>query len=100
MNEFEKNAVETEVDNEPEGKAGETKAEKFIRLGEYRVNKAISAINRLENLANRSSYEYTQAQVDVMFAILESRLADIKAKFQPAKPKEEKAFSFGAVNEE
>ena len=37
---------------EPAAKADETKAEKFIRLGEYRMNKAIDAIGRLGNLAN------------------------------------------------
>ncbi len=36
----------------------ESKVEKFIRLGEYRVNKAIEAIGRIENLSNRSSYDY------------------------------------------
>ena len=43
------------------------KAEKFIRIGEYRMNKAVDAIGRLENLANRGSYEYTREQVDAMF---------------------------------
>ena len=43
------------------------KAEKFIRIGEYRMNKAVDAIGRLENLANRGPYEYTQEQVDAMF---------------------------------
>ena len=33
-------------------KENETKAEKFIRIGEYRMNKAVDAIGRLENLAN------------------------------------------------
>ena len=51
---------------EPAAKENETKAEKFIRIGEYRMNKAVDAIGRLENLANRGSYEYTQEQVDVM----------------------------------
>lgn len=31
-------------DEEPAAKNNETKAEKFIRLGEYRMNKAIDAI--------------------------------------------------------
>ena len=35
-------------DEEPAAKNNETKAEKFIRLGEYRMNKAIDAIGRLE----------------------------------------------------
>ena len=60
--------------------AQETKTEKFIRIGEYRMNKALDAIGRLENLANRSAYEYTQEQAEAMFSVLEQRVADIKAK--------------------
>ena len=48
------------MQGEPAAKENETKAEKFIRIGEYRMNKAVDAIGRLENLANRGSYEYTQ----------------------------------------
>lgn len=44
----------------------ESRADKFVRLGEYRVNKVIDAIGRLENLSNRSNYEYTQEQVETM----------------------------------
>ena len=51
-------------------KAEETKAEKFVRIGEYRMNKAIEAIGRLENLSNRSAYEYTPEQVEAMFFLL------------------------------
>lgn len=58
MSEMMENAV---VNTE---KSEETKAEKFIRLGEYRMNKAIEAIGRLENLSNRSAYEYTPEQVE------------------------------------
>ena len=31
---------------EPDAKENETKAEKFIRIGEYRMNKAVDAIGR------------------------------------------------------
>lgn len=101
MNEVMENAtVNTDVmqDAEPVAKANETKAEKFIRLGEYRMNKAIDAIGRLENLANRSSYEYTPGQVEAMFAALENKIAEVKAKFSMKKP-ESAAFSFGAEEE-
>lgn len=101
MNEVMENAtVNTDVtqDAEPAAKANETKAEKFIRLGEYRMNKAMDAIGRLENLANRSAYEYTPEQVEAMFSVLESRVAEIKAKFTAAK-KENTTFSFGTRNE-
>ena len=66
MSKVNKNATEREFvtpDEEPAAKNNETKAEKFIRLGEYRMNKAIDAIGRLEHLANKSAYEYTAEQV-------------------------------------
>ena len=48
-------AVENVTDNtEVTSKQEETKAEKFIRLGEYRMNKAMDAIGRLEHLADYS----------------------------------------------
>ena len=72
-------------DAEPAAKANETKAEKFIRLGEYRMNKAIDAIGRLEHLVNRSAYEYTAEQVEAMFGALENKVADVKAKFNTKK---------------
>ena len=76
-------------------KADETKAERFIRLGEYRMNKAIDAIGRIENLANRSAYDYTSEQVEAMFSVLESKVAEVKAKFTATKTTENTAFSFG-----
>lgn len=98
MSEVTENAVvntEGTQEAEPVAKNNETKAEKFIRLGEYRMNKAIDAIGRLENLANKSAYEYTPDQVEAMFAVLESQVAEVKAKFRVAKNKENAAFSFG-----
>lgn len=80
-------------------KQEETKAEKFVRLGEYRMNKAIDAIGRLENLANKSSYEYTAEQVEAMFLVLESKVAEVKRKFTPAKAKGNATFSFGNMTE-
>lgn len=71
------------------------KAEKFIRIGEYRMNKAVDAIGRLENLANRSFYEYTQEQVDAMFQALEVRGVEVKVRFMPKKAAESNTFSFG-----
>ena len=78
-----------------EAKTGESKAEKFVRLGEYRMNKAIDAIGRIENLANRSAYGYTPEQVEAMFSVLESKVSEAKAKFTATKAKENAAFSFG-----
>ncbi len=88
-------AMENATVNTPAEKTEETKAEKFIRLGEYRINKAIDAISRIENLANRSSYDYTPEQVEAMFSVLESKVAEVKEKFAAVKVKESTVFSFG-----
>jgi len=88
-------AMENVTENTPAEKAGESKAEKFVRLGEYRMNKAIDAIGRIENLANRSAYDYTPEQVEAMFSVLESKVAEVKAKFTVTKSKESTTFSFG-----
>ena len=85
-------AMENVTENISAGKTGETKAEKFIRLGEYRINKAMDSIGRIENLANRSAYDYTPEH-------LESKVAEVKAKFAATKAKENTAFSFGSKTE-
>ena len=87
--------MENVTENTSAEKAGETKAEKFIRLGEYRMNKAIDTIGRIENLANRSAYDYTPEQVEAMFSVLESKVEVVKAKFTATKAKENTTFSFG-----
>ena len=43
----ETNATMTKMQGESVAKENETKAEKFIRIGEYRMNKAVDAIGRL-----------------------------------------------------
>lgn len=71
----------------------ESRADKFVRLGEYRVNKVIDAIGRLENLSNRSNYEYTQEQVETMFFMMEKWLMEVKGRFAPKQAKDN-TFSF------
>lgn len=73
--------------------ANETKNEKFMRLAEYRVNKLMTAISSLDKLHNKSSYDYTEEQVNMMFNSIEEQLAQVKANFSATKAKEAK-FSF------
>lgn len=73
----------------------ETKEQKFIRLAEYRMNKAIKVVESISNLANRSSYEYSEEQVNAMFSALENTIADVKSTFLPKK--ERGAFSFSVM---
>lgn len=71
----------------------ESKSDKFVRLAEGRMTKVRVALARLDNLSNRSTYDYTEEQVNQMFGILEKELAEIKNSFLKAN-KEEKKFSF------
>lgn len=96
---MDENTVNGLQDTEPAAKENESKADKFIRLGEYRINKAIDAIGRLGSLSNKSAYEYTPEQVDAMFSVLESKVAEVKAKFTVTKQKESAAFSFSTKTE-
>ena len=70
----------------------ESKADKFVRLGEYRVNKVIDAIGRLENLSNRTNYEYTQEQVEAMFSIMEKKAFGSQRQICPEKGKRRYVF--------
>lgn len=72
----------------------ESKADKFIRLGEYRVNKVMEAIGRIAHLSNRSNYEYTEEQAEAMFSMIEKQLAEVKGRFAP-KQEKNNTFSFG-----
>lgn len=60
--------------------SNESKAERFVRLAEPRVNRACKAISMIGHLA-ASSYEYTEQQVDSMFAAMQQELDTQKAKF-------------------
>ena len=67
---------------EEEGSDTETKAEKLKRLSLARVQKATKYINNLGNLANKSSYDYTQEDVDKIFGYLQKQIDDAKSKFE------------------
>lgn len=73
----------------------ETKREKFVRLAEARTNKIINMIQLLGNCSNASAYEYTQQDIDKMFAAIESELKEAKKKFNnKTDNKKESRFSF------
>jgi hypothetical protein len=53
----------------------------FIRLAERRTTAILSRIRILSNLANRSVYEYTEADIEQIFAAIERELDLARAKF-------------------
>lgn len=74
-----------------ETKNMETKSERFVRLAEPRVSRACKAVSLLANLAS-SQYEYTEKQVDAMFAAIEEELTTARAAFK--KGKDSRKFKF------
>lgn len=59
----------------------ESKAERFIRVAEPRVGRACKAISLIGNFAN-GDYEYTDKQVQSMFAAMQEELDAQRAKFK------------------
>ena len=59
----------------------ETKREKFVRIAEARTNKIINMIQLLGNCSNQNLYEYSQKDVNKMFAAIQSELDEAKKRF-------------------
>jgi hypothetical protein len=55
--------------------------QKFVKLAEARVNKALNEIQLIGNLSNTSAYEFTDADVRKMFAALQKGLETAKARY-------------------
>lgn len=63
----------------------ESRADKFKRIAENRTNEMIRRIRILGNCSNRSTYDYTEQQVNKIFAAIDSELKRAKARFTFAK---------------
>ena len=74
-----------------EGK--ETKREKFVRLSEARTNKILNMLQLLGNCANTNTYDYTQKDVEKIFAAIESEVKETKKKFNKMENKKEDRFT-------
>lgn len=88
---IEKETDFSEEDSETEN-GNEKPEEKFIRIGERRVNNVLKQLEVLGQLSNRRTYSYTEEQTEKMFAVIEKELQEVKEKFQ--EPKEKQSFSF------
>lgn len=58
----------------------EDKREKFVRLANQRVNKALDQLRLIGNLGNRSSYEYSEEDAKKILRALQKALDDTKSK--------------------
>ena len=75
-------------------KSKETNRERFIRIAEARTQKIIDMIDLLGNCSNQYNYEYTQKDVDKMFAAIETAIKASKAKFTSENMNKDTRFKF------
>jgi ABC-type Fe3+-hydroxamate transport system substrate-binding protein len=57
------------------------KRAKFVELAQSRVNKAISQIRLIGNLANRANYDFDDADAKKIIRALQKEVEALKAKF-------------------
>ena len=66
----------------------ENRRERFKRLATARTNTVLQKLKVLSNCANRQAYEYSEDEVEKIFASIDKYLKSVKSKFHF--PKEEK----------
>jgi hypothetical protein len=60
----------------------ENDRDKFVRLANKRVNKAVNAIRLIGNLSNRSNYSFTEQDIEKIFRVLHAELKASKQRFE------------------
>lgn len=60
----------------------ETKSEKAMRLAVARMNKYLQACSQLQKLTNKSSYEFTEEQIEKLASTIETSAAETATKFR------------------
>lgn len=61
--------------------ASEAKHERFVRVAEMRTNRILDQIRVLGNCANLNNYEYSDAEVEKIFAAINDELNKTRLKF-------------------
>lgn len=66
----------------------ESRNERFKRIATRRTNNILHHIRLLGNLSNKSTYDYSDDEVNKIFSAIESLLKIAKVKFHSHKKKE------------
>jgi hypothetical protein len=66
----------------------ETSRDRFKRLATQRTNTVLKRLKVLGNCANRSVYEYSEEDINKIFAEIDRKVRETKAKFHFPKNKE------------
>lgn len=77
----------------------ESKADRFVRLAEARVNKLIKMIRLLGNCSMKCNYEFTENQVNQIFSTLYDELYKARTKYSLS-VREKKRFTLSDESEE
>lgn len=72
----------------------DSRADRFKRLAERRVNRAIKDLRLIGNLANRNNYVYTSDQVALVLSALTRELRDLRGKFENRSSDNDAPFRF------
>ncbi len=65
--------------------AVEARRERFKRLATARTNAVLKKIQVLGNCSNRQAYEYTEDEIEKIFATIDKYLKSVKSKFHFSK---------------
>ena len=60
----------------------QAKRARFKRLGTQRTKRVLKALQVLGHCANRSAYEFTERDTQIIFAAIERQLRAVKGRFQ------------------
>jgi ABC-type Fe3+-hydroxamate transport system substrate-binding protein len=66
-------------------KKQETRKERFIRVATRRTNDILNRIRILGNCSNKSAYDYTDEDIQKIFAAFDKELRIVKARFNNRK---------------
>jgi hypothetical protein len=75
-------------------RSGESKAQKFERIAERRVNETLRALRLLGNLSDRRNYAYTEEQVAMILAAIDQEYRSLKGRFKAEAATEAQTFRF------
>ncbi len=66
----------------------ETRKERFRRLASKRTNEILQRIRIMGNCSNRSSYDYSEAEITKIFSTIEKEMRTTRARFTYGRQKE------------
>jgi hypothetical protein len=74
--------------------ASESKAQKFERIAERRVNETLRALRLLGNLADRRNYDYSDDQASLVLSAVDQEVRALRSKFKAEAAAGGQRFSF------